>query len=417
MDKHISLIRDFLYSHIDAGPGQTETITVIILAGIFITAIASYYISKGVLYLVGIAIEKSPTKWDDDLIDHRLMRALSQLAPALTVNWLLPAFLRSNEIGYVHTIQVLTSFYIIWAIVRAIVIFIGNLYGAMFKRPRTRPYAVKGIFQMFKLVVVALGGIVAISLLIGREPAAIITALGASAAVLMLVFKDTILGLVASIQLSANKMLRRGDWIVIDKHKADGEVIDVSLTTVKVRNWDNSVTTIPPYALVSDAFRNYQPMRNSGGRRVCRSIFIDVNSISFCSPDQLDSLRQNGMLEGMRNESAVRQVNLSLFRHYLENYLKHHKDVNHNMLYMVRQMAPTTSGLPIELYFFVNTTQWKPFEHLQSDIFDHVYAVVSEFGLRIFQTPSGTDVNSLRNNFALQTLTSKNVSGANCPPD
>lgn len=397
MEKTIIAIKIFLHAHIQ-GEHQTQIITFMLLAAIFLTAMVAYYICKWLLYLVGIAIDKSPTKWDNDLIDHRFMRAVSQLAPALTVNWFLPAFFRANESDSVHWIKVLTSFYILWAVVRIAVIFIENLYKAMSHRKRTQPYAVKGIFQMLKLVMIGIGIIIGISILIGKEPIAILTALGASAAILMLVFKDTILGLVASVQLTANKMLHKGDWIVAEKHGANGEVEDVSLTTVKVRNWDNSISTIPPYALISDSFRNYQPMRRSGGRRVERSIYIDAESIRFCTEAELLELDRRGWLENIPVDRAARQVNLTLLRRYLEKYIARHKDVNPDMLHMVRQMQPTPSGLPLQLYFFTHRTGWKDFEHVQADIFDHVYAVIQEFGLRIFQTPSGTDIASLRNN-------------------
>lgn len=404
MDKTIITIKHFLYAHIQ-GEGHEAIIQGIILLGILVSAIAAYYICKLILYLVGFAIDKSPTKWDDDLFDHRFMRAVSQLAPALTINRLLPAFFRVNESNYVHWIDVVTSFYILWAAIHILTIFIANLYTAMSHRKRTQPYAVKGIFQMLKLLAIGIGIIIGISILIGKEPIVILTALGASAAVLMLVFKDTILGLVASVQLTANKMLHRGDWIVVDKHGANGEVEDVSLTTVKVRNWDNSITTIPPYALVSESFRNYQPMRRLGGRRVERSIYIDVNSVRFCTEKELTALSQKGWLDGISVDGASRMVNLTLLRHYLESYLAKHKDVNHQMLMMVRQMEPTQSGIPVQLYFFTRQTDWKKFEHLQADVFDHVYAVVQEFGLRIFQTPAGRDISCNCNNMTASAFT------------
>ncbi|MDE6382193.1 MAG: mechanosensitive ion channel family protein [Muribaculaceae bacterium] len=405
MDSAVEAVKLFLSAHI-VGDYRSQIISLLTAAGIFATAVAAYYVCKWILYLVGIAIDKTPTKWDDDLIDHRLMRAVSQLAPALTVNWLLPAFFRANEFHYVRWITVLTSFYILWAVVRILVIFIENLFKAMSARRRTRPYAVKGIFQMLKLIAIGLGIIVGISILIGKEPVAILTALGASAAILMLVFKDTILGLVASVQLTANKMLHKGDWIVAEKHGANGEVEDVSLTTVKIRNWDNSVSTIPPYALVSDSFRNYQPMRGSGGRRVERAVYIDINSVRFCSETELRSLRLKGFATDRDSGEAESSmpVNLTLFRHYLENYLEQHGEVNRSMLYMVRQLEQTPSGLPVQLYFFIRTTVWKDFEGIQADIFDHIYAVTGEFGLRIFQTPAGRDIESLRNNSETRAL-------------
>lgn len=402
MDKIIIIIRHLLYTHIE-GQYQAQTIAFLVLVAIALLAVAGYYICKGFLKIIAIVIEKTPTKWDDDLFDDKIMKAISQLAPALIINRLLPEFLRANEMGYVHWISILTSFYILWAAVRIVTIFIGNLYSGMAKRKNTKPYAVKGIFQMLRLITIGMGIIIGISILIGKEPVAILTALGASAAILMLVFKDTILGLVASIQLTANKMLHKGDWIVAEKHGANGEVEDVSLTTVKIRNWDNSISTIPPYALVSESFRNYQPMRQSGARRVERSIYIDINTIRFLSDDELEALNNKGWLEGIPIEQASRHVNISLLRRYLEKYIARHKDINPNMLHMVRQMAPTQSGLPLNLYFFTRKTGWKDYERLQADIFDHVYAIIQEFGLRIFQTPAGIDLSS-RNNSATKTL-------------
>lgn len=397
-------IKIFLLQHIDCGQYTHAVIILLILIGIAAAAAISYYICKGALYVVEWIIEKSPTKWDNDLFDRHFMRSVSQLAPALLVNWLLPSLFSASEQREVHWVHDLTELYILWVLVHIISIFLGNAYKAFSKRPQFRPYAVKGIFQMLKLVAIAAGIIISISILIGKQPIVILTTLGASAAVLMLVFKDTILGLVASVQLTANKMLHKGDWIIMPSHHVNGEVLDVSLTTVKIRNWDNSVTTIPPYLLVSDSFSNYQPMRLSGGRRVDRSIYIDVNTVGFCSEERIARLRANGRLEGISDVMAAETVNLSLFRNFLERYLAAHPDVNEDMLLMVRQMDPTQSGLPLQLYFFLHTTEWKAFERVQSDIFDHVYAVIHEFGLAIFQSPAGTDI---------QTRQSSPISPAN----
>lgn len=394
MDKTIFSIKQFLYTAIE-GPHADTLIFLIIFSGIILIALAAYYACKGILRLVGIAINKTPTTWDDDLIDGHFLRGVSQLAPALIVDWLLPAFFRANESDYVHWIKVCTSFYILWALVRIIIILINNLYTAISKREDTRIYAVKGIFQMLKLITFCIGIIFGISILIGKAPVAIFTALGASAAVLSLVFKDTILGLVASVQLTANKMLHKGDWIIADKHQADGEVIDVSLTTVKIRNWDKSITTIPPYALISESFRNYQPMRDGEGRRIDRSLFIDVNSVRFLNSQEIARLGNNGFINNITTDTPSHLVNLTEFRLYLERYIGTLKEVNKNMLYMVRQMPPTQSGIPLQLYLFTSSTDWKEYERFQADLFDHIYAVVGEFGLRIFQTPSGRDISAL----------------------
>ncbi len=386
----LTTIYDFLASNISGG-GSDFIIVGLLLVITLLSAVLCYYITKYFLRALEKLILKSPTEWDDDLINMRFLKAVSQLAPAICVRWMLPGFFSAHPSAF-RWLSTLTSLYIVAAIVIIIAIFIGNLYNAMSRRERTRPYAVKGIFQMLKLIVICLGAIVGLSIVIERSPIVIFTALGASAAVLMLVFKDTILGLVASIQLTANKMVHRGDWIINDKHGINGEVLDVSLTTVKIKNWDNSVSTIPPYNLVSESFRNYQPMREDGGRRIDRSIYLDLNSIRFLSSEELDTLHKEGWLEGIDPAAASRTVNSGLLRRYLEHYISTHPLVNKDMIYMVRQLEPTRTGLPLQLYFFTSITEWKAFENLQSDIFDHVYAIVRRFGLSMFQSPAGTDL-------------------------
>lgn len=386
-------IQEFLATHITC-TGASTIISILLVALTALLAVAAYYIVKSLLELVEKIIMRSSTDWDDDLLDMHFLNAVSQLAPAIMIRWVLPGFFGDSPTSF-HWLSAVTSLYIVWAAVRIITIFIGNLYQALAKRPRYKFYAIKGIFQMLKLIIIGIGVIVGISILIGRSPVTIITALGASAAILMLVFKDTILGLVASVQLTANNMLHRGDWIVADKHDANGEVIDVSLTTVKVRNWDNSVTTVPPYSLISESFKNFEPMRVSGGRRVDRSIYIDVNSVRFCTREELDRLATEGWLDGLDIDTAGRMVNLRILRNYLEHYLATNEAVNSDMLHMVRQLDPTPSGLPLQLYFFTRTTEWHEYENAQSDIFDHVYAVIRRFGLLIYQTPAGNDIREL----------------------
>lgn len=374
---------------------HSQLTTLLLLLCIAVVAVAAYYLTKAVLMLFEHVILRSPTEWDDDLLNVRFTRAVSQLSPALVVSWMLPHLFGDGDrsVGWIDGV---TSLYILWAIVYIIVIFLDNLYAAMARREQLRPYAVKGIFQMFKLIVIGVGVIIALSLLIGKTPIAILTALGASAAVLSLVFKDTILGLVASIQLTANKMLERGDWITMPGRDLNGEVIDVSLTTVKVRNWDNSVTTVPPYSLITESFRNYRPMQLSGGRRVDRAIFIDVNTVRFLDKAEIASLEADGLLARSSDTDDRREVNLGLLRDYLEHFLSTHPDVNSELTLMVRQLAPTQSGLPLQLYFFTRTTVWIEHEHVAADIFGHVYATIGRFGLSVFQTPAGTDLSRVR---------------------
>lgn len=343
----------------------------------------------------------TPTKWDDDLFNLPVRNAVSQLMPALVVAWLLPGTMRHIDLWHTWLTK-LTYFYILWASIRIVCTELQAIYDALEHRNRFSEHNLSVLVQAAKLICILIGIVIGISILFGQSPARILTALGASAAILMLVFKDTILGFVAGIQLSVNKMLKVGDWIISEKAHANGEVLQVKLTTVKVRNWDNSVTTIPPYTLISDSFQNYQNMREHGLRRVARSIYIDVNTIRFCTPVELQRLREAGWLTRREAEEGERKVNLALLRQYLEKYLAENSEIettdpdNTAILMMVRQLQPTPQGLPLELYFFTTRTGWRSFEVLQSEIFDHVYAVVGEFGLRMYQAPAGTDIEGLR---------------------
>lgn len=389
-------VYSFLLEFLDAAPARSLVIPVSV-AAIALLAVVSYYLFDYlILPFAKYLIDKSETTWDDDLINEAFMRAFSRLVPALVLAWLLPGVAGDHE-GWTLWLRKLTSCYIVWMSVLLFNVLLQNFYVAVDKRGMFKEHNLSVIVQAIKLVAIIVAAIIAVGILSNRTPMSIVTALGASAAILMLVFKDTIMGLVAGVQLSANGMLKKGDWIISEKAHANGEVLDVKLTTVKVRNWDNSVTTIPPYNLVSDSFQNYQNMRKVGARRVARSIYIDVNTIGFLSKEQIEALRQRGWLENIPEPEAEKTVNLSLLRHYLEYYLAHHPEVrlkdksNPAILMMVRQLQPTPQGLPLELYFFTSRTNWKKFEALQCDIFDHVYAALSHFGLRMYQAPAGTD--------------------------
>ena len=210
----------------------------------------------------------------------------------------------------------------------------------------------------------------------------------------MLVFQDTIKGLVAGIQLMANDMLRPGDWITMPKYGADGDVLEVTLTTVKVQNWDKTITTVPPYALVNDSFQNWRGMFDIGGRRVKRSINIDMNTVRFCTAEEMAKFREQPWMQGFK-ETGKEEVNLYIFRHYVEQYLLNHPEVSKDLIMTVRQLQPTPQGLPIELYFFSADTRWLKYEHLQAEVFDHVIAVLNTFGLKVFQSPTGSDLQGL----------------------
>lgn len=388
--KYFEIIKEFISRNLSIAD-DSLSMNAILLVGVGICAVVGYYLAIIILRGIAVIVEKTETDWDDDLISRPLLKAFSQLAPALIIDHLLPyCFVNIGTFG--ATLNILTDFYIIIVTVYAANIFLDNLFLAFSKRKKFKPFAVKGIFQMGKLIFIGIGVIIGISLLVGKSPVAILTALGASAAILMLVFKDTIMGLVASVQLTANKMLQKGDWIIVPKHNANGEVIDISLTTVKIRNWDNSITTVPPYSLVSDSFQNFQAMRRAGARRVCRPVYVDINTIRFLSEEELSKLEKEGLISERPQEPSA---NITLFRNYLEGWLAAHPEVRDDLLYMVRQLEPTQSGLPVELYFFLSVVEWKAFEHLQSSIFDHVYAAAPHFGLTLFQSPTGRDILTL----------------------
>ena len=280
-----------------------------------------------------------------------------------------------------------------------------------------RDLPLRGIFQGVKLVASILVGILMIALLLGKSPLFLFSGLGAMTAVLMLVFKDPILGLEAGIQLSANRMLSVGDWLQMDKYGADGEVTDIGLTTVKVSNWDKTITTIPTYALISDSFKNWQGMTESGGRRIKRSVNIDMTSVRFLTSQEQLQLKQARLLAPYlsRKEQELSSynqqlsdaiscpingrhlTNLGTLRAYLDAYLRAHAGIRKDMTLMVRQLAPTTDGLPLEIYCFTATTAWAEYEGIQADIFDHIFAIIEQFHLRLHQSPTGYDMHSWKN--------------------
>ena len=247
---------------------------------------------------------------------------------------------------------------------------------------------------MIKVLAVCVGLILIFSILLEKSPIDLFVGLGAAATVLMLVFKDTIVGLVAGVQLSANDMLRPGDWITMPKYGADGVVFEVNLTTVKVRNWDNTTVTVPPYTLVSDSFQNWRGMFESGGRRIKRSINIDMTSVRFCTPEEMKKYEERGLIFPEDRQEEL--TNITMLRRALMKYLKENPRVNQDLMVMVRQLQPTPQGMPLELYFFSADKQWVAYETLQADVFDYVMASVPQYGLHVFQSPMGEDVRELR---------------------
>jgi len=309
----------------------------------------------------------------------------------------------------------LALIYIIIVLLLAIDSFINALHQIYLTTPVSEGRPINGYVQVVKIIIYFVAIILIIASLTKESPNKLLTGLGAMAAVLLLVFKDTILGFVASIQLSANKMVKPGDWITMPSHNADGTVLDISLNTVKVQNWDKTIATIPTYALVSDSFRNWKGMEESGGRRIKRSINIDMNSVRFVDDEMAEKFKkiqvlkdyvvnreeeimkynEENKIDGSILVNGRRMTNLGTFRKYVEEYLLHHPKIHNDMTFLVRQLQPDERGLPIEIYVFSNDQEWANYEAIQSDIFDHILAVIPQFELRVFQNPSGRDFQNL----------------------
>lgn len=377
------------YFNIDSDKNGFMYWIIIAIVALLIFYMCSAFCRHILIPLIKKLTKRTSTKWDDIILNERTLKNACNLIPGVIIIMLLPLAIEKNSTAYIFTIKV-CWIYLIIVSVKFICSILSVLYIISNESERTKNHTLQGVFQMMKIVAICIGAIIIISTLINKNPITILAGLGASAAVLMLVFKDSIMGLVAGVQLSANDMLRPGDWIEMPKYGADGTVIEVTLTTVKVQNWDKTITTIPPYALISDSFQNWRGMWNNGGRRIKRSLYIDMNSISVCSNEQLKTFAQKGWIE-KSEETNTEIVNLTVFRNHLEDYLRNHKQVNNEMLIMVRQLQPTPQGLPLELYFFYDGINWVPYEHLQAEIFEHVFAMLPQFGLRIFQNPSGND--------------------------
>lgn len=339
------------------------------------------------------AIRKIATRtsfrWDDHITADGVLRNVFHLIPPVTFQTVLP-LLFPEQTQWAEILSKVFSIYIIAIVCRLVCAFISSLYAISSETESMKDKPLKGLYQMLKVIVVCICVILTIGILIEKDFTTLLAGLGASAAVLMLVFKDTILGLVAGVQLSAHDMLRPGDWIIMEKHNVNGTVMEVSLNTVKIRNWDNTITTIPPYVLVSDSFQNWRGMRESGGRRVARSIRIDINSIRFCTPAELASFSEEEWAAGTTLDKDT--VNLTVFRAAAEHYLNSLSGINSSLMLMVRQLEPTPEGLPLQFYFFTTAKDWVPYEHLAAEVLEHLIATLPRFGLRAFQKPSGLDI-------------------------
>ncbi|HUP50741.1 MAG TPA: mechanosensitive ion channel domain-containing protein [Thermoanaerobaculia bacterium] len=356
-------------------------------------------------------IRSSRATWDDAIVDRRVIHRLANLVPALVVYLAVPLVPGVPASLVVVTRNVALAFMIL-TIALAISALFAALNDIYLATDRARTHPIKGYLQVAQIIIFVISTLLMIAVLIERSPLLLLSGFGAMTAVLMLVFKDTILSLVASVQLTTNDMLRVGDWIEMPQLGADGDVIDIALHTVKVQNWDKTITTIPTHRLISESYRNWRGMENAGGRRIKRAIHLDQTAIRYLTPEERVRMSRVSLLagyiaskqaeleafnaslteQGQEPVNTRRLTNIGTFRAYVEAYLKHHPRVHQGLTLLVRQQPPGPAGLPIEIYCFTNTVKWAEYEAIQSDIFDHLLAVVPEFGLRVFQQPTGADI-------------------------
>jgi len=368
--------------------------------------VAKYFVLKGIATIIG----RTATQWDDVILKKQVFKRLAHLAPAIVI-YLSVSIPFEGYDGLISFINGLALIYMIIMGLLAIDALLNAALAIYQTYEVSNRVPIKGFMQVFKIIIYFASAIFIISILLNKTPIYLFSSLGALTAVLMFIFKDAILGFVAGIQLSANRMVSNGDWIEMPKYGADGEIIEIALTTVKVQNWDKTITTIPTYALISDSFKNWRGMSESGGRRIKRSINIDMNTIKFCTDDMLDrfskiqyisryieetkqEIIQNNKLQQVDPSSVVngiRMTNIGTFRAYVKSYLHNHPMISKEMTLLTRQLAPTEHGLPIEIYVFSLDKAWANYEDIQADIFDHLFAVIPEFDLRVFQDPSGRD--------------------------
>ncbi len=329
--------------------------------------------------------KRAPHQWNTLLMKRKVVHHLIHVLPGILVYFLLPlAFVRGKEI--LEFSQKICAVYIIAAIlftINGLLLVMLDVYNAKDKQ-KSRP--MKGFVQVLQVLLFFIGGIIIIAVLLDKSPMTLFAGLGASAAVLMLVFKDSILGFVAGVQLSANDMLRIGDWISLPNDTANGTVEEITLNTVKIRNWDNTISTVPPYTLVNNSFQNWRGMQESGGRRVNKNIYLDMTTLKFCTPDMLDVIRKDVplMADYQPAEGEV-PTNAQLYRIYIERYLRSLPVVNQDLDLIISQKEPTTYGVPVQVYFFSRNKVWKEYERIQSDIFDHLLVMVGKFDLKLYQ--------------------------------
>ncbi|MCP3981929.1 MAG: mechanosensitive ion channel [bacterium] len=386
-----------------------------VLLLILVCVIANTIARRVIVRAVQRVAARSRTQWDDEMVRARVFSQLAHFVPALIVFFGVRAIpgLPETIDTLVQRVSVAAMIIIGAATLSALLRAVDGIYN---RNPDNRERPIKGYLQLVRIVLFVFVGILVLASLMDRSPLLFLSGLGAISAVLLLVFKDTILSLVASIQIGANDMVRVGDWIEMPQFKADGDVVDVALHTVKVQNWDKTITTIPTHKLITDSFKNWRGMSETGARRIKRSLCLDAGSVRFLTDEEIERFSNFRLLRdyiaGKRSELAEanaepgrdpsinadirRMTNIGTLRAYVVSYLRNHPSINQDLTLIVRQLAPGPDGLPLEIYTFTDTTAWAAYEGIQADLFDHLLAIVPEFGLRVFQKPAGADVAALK---------------------
>jgi miniconductance mechanosensitive channel len=400
----VSAMMDWLQAHQLAA--QLLAVSLVVL----LAYVADLITKRVLLATVSKIVRGTSIQWDDTLLNNKVFDRIAHLAPAIAVYFginLIPS-LSTTFVQWIEQAALAAMIVIGIFVVGALISAADDIYSAS-RLADGRP--IKGYVQVARIIVYFLGGIVAVATVTGRSPLLLLSGIGAMTAVLLFVFRDTILSFVASLQIASYDMMRVGDWVEIPQFGVDGDVVDIGLHTVKVQNWDKTITTVPTHRLISDSFKNWRAMSQSGGRRIKRAIHIDTSSIRFLDDSDIDRFENFVLLRDYvrhkRQEldeynanyagdtslvaNARKLTNIGTFRAYVVQYLRQHPKVHRNMTLMVRQLDPSPSGLPLQIYVFSNEIDWVTYEGIQSDIFDHVMAIIPEFGLRLFQNPSGTD--------------------------
>ncbi len=358
---------------------------------------------------------KSKTEWDDILVEKKFFAAVAHLAPVLLIEVLVPLFFKEFPTFVDYVIRA-NDVYLIMVVLIMVNRFLNSAQLILSRMDLFKDKPLESYFQLTKIVIGIIAGVLILSVLVSKSPIYFFSAFGAMTAVILFVFKDTILGFIASIQLSANDMIRVGDWVQMDKYGADGDVLEINLTTVKVKNWDKTISTVPTYSFISDSFKNWRGMEETGARRIARSIYINIGSVRFSTPEMIDRFKNIHIISQYVADKEVeianynkehkidtsqvsngrRMTNLGTFRAYAKRYIERHPKVDKAQTIIVRQLEPNEKGVPIQIYCFSSDIAWENYEAVQSDIMDHLLSVVPQFDLQVFQNPSGSDFRKLQ---------------------